>query len=225
MVTTSSRCLRTGSVQVPCHRQFSNAAPLLPAAIGCFNMLKKNELDIISISKTLNYLLVIGFVIAMLANTILAVSLYRVAVNKSSTITPPIISKAFSISGSQVDESYLAQMGEYFLYLKLNVTPANVEAQYSRLLDYVDTDYWHTIQPRLVREATEIKSANLSSNFNVTKIAVDLPAMQVKISGSLKKYVGSRALATEQASYITSLHYDNGLLTIVGIKKEAQTDD
>jgi conjugal transfer pilus assembly protein TraE len=60
-------------------------------------MLKKNELDIISISKTLNYLLVIGFVIAMLANTILAVSLYRVAVNKSSTITPPIISKALSI--------------------------------------------------------------------------------------------------------------------------------
>lgn len=183
-------------------------------------MLKTNEVNIIAISKSLNYLLAIGFIIAMIGNTVLGVSLYRVSVNKSSTITPPIISKAFNISGSKVDESYLSQMGEYFLYLKLNVTPANVEAQYSRLLDYVDAAYWGSIQPRLVREVTEIKKSNISNTFNLQHMAVDLPAMQVKMTGTLKRYVGSRALAPEKAVYTMSLSYSNGLLTIIGIKKD-----
>ncbi|SGZ09610.1 type IV conjugative transfer system protein TraE [Moritella viscosa] len=185
-------------------------------------MLKTNEINVIAIIKSLNYLLLIGFIISMLVNAILGVSLYKVAVNKSSTITPPIISKAFSISGSQVDESYLAQMGEYFLYLKLNVTPANVEKQYSRLLDYVDTSHWSAIQPKLVREALEIKKSNIANTFNVNAdgIAVDLPSMQVKMTGTIKKYVGSRALTPEEATYIVSLRYSNGILTIIGIKKE-----
>ncbi len=188
-------------------------------------MLKANEVSILAISKTLNYLLVIGFLISMLANATLSVALYQVAVNKTSTITPPIISKAFSISGSQVDESYLAQMGEYFLYLKLNVTPANVERQYSRLLDYVSSDYWSSIQPRLVREANEIRKSNISNTFNVTGIKVDLAAMEVRMDGMLKRYVGSRALAPERATYTVALSYVSGVLTIIGISKEEAVND
>lgn len=188
-------------------------------------MLKIHEVSVVAISKTLNYLLVIGFLISMLANAALSVALYQVAVNKTSTITPPIISKAFSISGSQVDESYLAQMGEYFLYLKLNVTPANVEKQYSRLLDYVSSDYWSSIQPRLVREANELRKSNISNTFNVTDIKVDLAAMQVRMDGMLKRYVGSRALAPEGATYTVALNYANGVLTITSINKEETVND
>jgi len=187
-------------------------------------MLKTNEINIIAISKTLNYLLVFGFVMAMLANAALSVSMYSIAVNKSETITPPIISKAFSISGSQVDESYLSQMAEYFLYLKLNVTPANVETQYSRLLNYVNPAYWSVIQPRLVREAIEIKKSNISNNFNISDISVDLNSMKVKLTGSLNRSVGSRALKVEIVSYVVSLNYDNGILTIDGIKKVGKDD-
>lgn len=187
-------------------------------------MLKTNEINIIAISKTLNYLLVFGFVISMLANAVLSISMYSIAVNKSETITPPVISKAFSISGSRVDDSYLSQMAEYFLYLKLNVTPANVETQYSRLLNYVDPSYWGKIQPRLVREVEEIKKSNISNNFNIKDISVDLSAMQVKMTGALKRYVGSRALKTEIVSYVVSLNYSNGVLTINRIQKVDNDD-
>jgi len=188
-------------------------------------MLKANEVSVVAISKTLNYLLVIGFLISMFANAILSVALYQVAVNKTSTITPPIISKAFSISGSKVDESYLAQMGEYFLYLKLNVTPANVERQYSRLLDYVSADYWSSIQPRLVREAKELRKSNISNTFNVTRIKVNLAAMAVRMDGTLNRYVGSRPLTPEPATYTVSLSYASGVLTITGISKEKAVHD
>lgn len=187
-------------------------------------MLESNKYDIISISKMLNSLLVIGFIISMAVNAVLGLGLWQIAVNKSRTVVPPSISKAFTVSDSNVDENYLRQMGEYFLYLKLNVTPANVNRQFGILLDYVTATSWSKIQPQLVREANTIQESNLSSTFNVIDVSVSLNNLSVKILGELKKSVGDRNLEPEHKAYIIKMKYENGLLELDSILKEADHD-
>lgn len=182
-------------------------------------MLNSNKLDLLSITKSLNSLLLIGFCIAMLSNAILATVVLKAYTNKSRTITPPTISQAFTISDTGVDSAYLQQMATYFALLKLNVTPGSVDYQYSQLESYVNEQRWHQVQPQLLEEKTTIKRQNISSHFTITKAQVALGDNMVKLTGNLNKYVGKRALPTETASYIVSMDYDNGQLSLLAIQK------
>lgn len=182
-------------------------------------MLHSNKLDLLSITKSLNALLLIGFTIAMISNSVLAVVVFKAYVNKSRTITPPTISQAFTISDTGVDAAYLQQMAEYFAFLKLNVTPGSVDHQYNQLESYVNETTWHQVQPLLIEEKATIKHQNISSHFTVTKAQVALDDRMVKLIGNLNKYVGKRALEPEIASYIVSMDYHNGELSLLAISK------
>jgi len=57
-------------------------------------MLQKNKIDFIRIAKSLNTLLLIGFTVAMISNTVLASIVWMAYFNKSRTVVPPTISAA-----------------------------------------------------------------------------------------------------------------------------------
>ncbi|CAQ81863.1 conjugative transfer protein TraE (plasmid) [Aliivibrio salmonicida LFI1238] len=186
-------------------------------------MLNSNKIDFIALSKALNKLLLIGFVLSLVVSITLALGLLSLANNKSRTLVPPSISKAFTVSDGTIDESYASQMAEYILYLKLNVTPANVERQFSQLLDYANADAWSSVQPQLVRESVLIKKSNLSSTFSVSRVEVAMDSLIVNVHGVLNKSVGDRALTPVSCSYLIYLKYEQGTLTFSSIKKEAQS--
>ncbi|WP_338728993.1 type IV conjugative transfer system protein TraE (plasmid) [Shewanella baltica] len=182
-------------------------------------MLHRNKIDFIRIAKSLNTLLLIGFTLAMLSNTILAGIAWMAYFNKSRTLVPPAISAAFTVSDTAVDDAYLQQMAEYFAFLKLNVTPASVDHQYKQLASYIDEADWHVMQPLLVDEAAMIKKQNISSHFTISTTQVALDERLVKITGTLTKYVGNRPLAPETLSYIIAMNYSHGQLSLKTIKK------
>lgn len=182
-------------------------------------MLNSNKLDLLSITKSLNALLLIGFSIAMISNCVLAVVVLKAYVNKSRTITPPAISQAFTISDTGVDAPYLQQMAEYFAFLRLNVTPGSVNHQYNQLETYINEKNWHQVQPQLLEEKTTIKRQNISSHFTITDVQVALDDKMVKLTGNLNKYVGKRALQPETVDYIVSMDYSNGELSLLDIQK------
>lgn len=182
-------------------------------------MLQSNKIDLLSIAKSLNTLLLIGFILAMLSNTLLATIAWQSYINKSRTITPPTISQAFTVSDGEVDASYLQQMDEYFAFLKLNITPASVEHQYKQLANYICEDTWHLMQPLLSSDASMIKRQNTSSHFTINKVQVALDDHLVKLTGTLSKYVGKRPLEPETVSYIIATQYDHGQLCLKSIKK------
>jgi len=183
-------------------------------------MLTSHKIDFIAIAKSLNRLLLAGFLLSLTVSVILAFTVASLVNNKSRTLVPPSISKAFTVSDGAIDESYAAQMGEYILYLKLNVTPANVDRQFSLLLDYANATAWANIQPQLVRESVFIKKSNVSSTFSVRHVEVSMTSFIVKISGVLKTSVGNRALSPVPLTYLVHFKYEQGTLTFSRISKE-----
>ncbi|MPY24497.1 type IV conjugative transfer system protein TraE [Shewanella psychropiezotolerans] len=182
-------------------------------------MLRSNKIDLLSITQSLNTLLVGGFIAAMLVNIILAAIVWQSYFNKSRTLVPPVISKAFTVSDGQVDEPYLRQMAEYFALLKLNVTPASVDHQYPQLSQYLCEDSWHVMQPLLSSDADMIKRQNISSHFTLNRTQVALDEQLIKLTGVLSKYVGKRALEPETVSYVIATRYDHGQLCLLTMKK------
>ncbi len=182
--------------------------------------------DRLAVKSLLNLLLCAGFLLMLITNLVLGYTSYQALTHQSRTLVPPTLSKAFTVSDGAVDEAYLEQMADYFLYLKLNVTPANVGRQFGQLLDYVDKQSWHHVQPQLFREATVIKKDNISSQFSVESIRISLDTLQVQLYGKVQKYVGQRALAPEMKGYQVHLSYHQGVIGLLSIEEvEVNTDE
>ncbi|GLO64196.1 protein TraE [Vibrio sp. MACH09] len=178
----------------------------------------------LQLKSLLNALLLIGFIAMLLTNIALGWGMYHAVNSKSRTVVPPQISKAFTISDTNIDESYLQQMSEYFMHLRLDVTPASVHRKYSILLDYVTAEDWPTVQPKLLREAEHVKSQNISSRFDVDKVEIALEDLEVRLTGVLQKHVGSRPLAPETATYLVSLRYQHGEISVPSIQRIKSTE-
>ncbi|EJX5614650.1 type IV conjugative transfer system protein TraE [Vibrio parahaemolyticus] len=180
------------------------------------------EKHLLSLSKLLNLLLLFGFIAMTLVSVALGFTLYSVVNKQERTLVPPSISQAFTISSTAVDAPYLQMMGDYFLFLKLNVTPKNVARQYGRLLDYVPSEDWSSVQPVLISDAEHIQKNNISSRFDPipdgTQISLDL--LQIKQTGRLLKSVGDRDLPPEDVTYVVQMAYENGVIELRGITKE-----
>jgi len=182
----------------------------------------QHQSNLLALSKLLNFLLVFGFGASMIVNVALGLSLAKTSSEKSRTLVPPTISQAFTISDTAVDAPYLHLMGEYFLKLKLNVTPANVVRQYGLLLEYVPAEQWPAIQPVLIKDAEHLKKYNTTSRFDALpgRTEISIENMQFKQTGHLIKTVGNRTLPAELTSYLVQMDYRNGVIELIGIKKQ-----
>ena len=182
-------------------------------------MIDPNKFGFLAISKGLNAFLLFAALGLLATNMVLGGLLWQAVGNKSRTLIPPTTSQAFTVSDGAVDAAYLQQMAEYFVYLKLNVTPKTVERKYGLLLDYVDSDAWSAIQPVLMADALSVIDENVSSRFDIEGVQVAEETLQVKVSGTLQKFVGNRPLPPEPASYIVDMDYPYGELTLLAIRK------
>ncbi|MGY5652135.1 type IV conjugative transfer system protein TraE [Vibrio cincinnatiensis] len=185
------------------------------------------EKNLIALSKLLNVLLLIGFIAMTLVSVVLALTLNRTLNHQERTLIPPEVSQAFTVTSSRVDAPYLQMMGEYFLFLKLNVTPANVSRQYGRLLDYVPPEKWPEVQPLLITDATQIQKSNISSRFDPlpSRTQISLDSLQMRQTGNLIKSVGNRVLPSEEVTYIVQMAYKNGILELHSIMKEGKPNE
>nr|AKN38909.1 IncF plasmid conjugative transfer pilus assemblyprotein TraE [Vibrio splendidus] len=182
--------------------------------------------DKLAVKSLLNLFLSAGFLVMLITNLVLGYTSYQALTHQSRTLIPPTLSQAFTISDGAVDEPYLQQMAHYLLHLKLNITPASVGRQFGLLLDYVDETSWHSVQPKLLREATVIKKNNISSQFAVEDVRISLDTLQVQLYGTLQKHVGQRALEPEMKWYQVNFSYEQGSIGLLSIETvEVNTDE
>lgn len=188
-------------------------------------MEKHYQQDRLTLSRLLNRLLLMGFLAMTLVSVGLGAGLVWALHTQPRTLVPPSISQAFTVSGSEVDGAYLSMMGEYFLFLKLNVTPANVSRQYGRLLEYVPPETWAILQPALVNEAKRIQASHIASRFDPLpgRTTVSVATTQMTQTGRLVKSVGNRTLPEDTATYRVSMDYRHGELVLLGIHRIKET--
>lgn len=182
-------------------------------------MRAKNKQDALQLSRSLNKFLLAGVGFLGLIVILLSGSITYLALNQPRTLTPPTITQEFTVSGQSTSASYLNMMGEYLLYLKLNVTPENVQRNYQQLLNYMGAEHYHVMQPQFTQEAQEIRQQKISSTFAVKEVNVSSKHFSVKIRGTLQKYVGSRPLAPENVTYLVQFNYPYGVIELDSITR------
>jgi len=174
---------------------------------------------VLDMVKALNALLVIGFVFLGITCSVLSICLYQIMHHKNMTLVPPVINKPFTVSQVKPDKTYLEHMGLFLLGLKYNLTPETVHTNHEMLLGYINPAHYASLLGRFTKEEKSIRAQKISSVFypEPKTTGISLPTLQMKISGTLKKWVGTRPLTPETVTLILQFDYQQGLLSLKSI--------
>lgn len=155
----------------------------------------------------------------LISNSLLAGLCWFTSIHQKVEVTPFSGRAGYLSSASDVDAHYLSLMSENFVYSRFNVTPETVDANYKRLLMFVDSSHYSVIMKALQKEAQIINDKKISSVFNITQIKSSQKNLSVEISGVLNQRVGIRALKEERVIYCIQYRYSLGRLSIVRFSK------
>lgn len=174
----------------------------------------KTTLDIV---KSLNRLLLVGFLVMSLTALLMSGLTWYFAKRQLHTLIPPVITQQMSVSAVMPDEAYLGQMGLFLLSQFLNVTPHNINSNHAVLLRYVNSAKYGPISVMLTKEAEFVKKHETSAVFYALEPAIAIEKLQIKIPGTLKKWTGNRLVVSETQTYRLQFSYTNGVLQLESI--------
>lgn len=161
--------------------------------------------------------LVFGLLIANLALSVLAVTLWK---HHQVEITPYSGVPGYFKSQTTVDGHYLGMMSENFLHSRLNVTPETVDAHHKRLLEFVAPSAYPDMLKTMRQESALIKTKKIASHFEIMHMQTDAPHLQVTVSGVLRRSVGFRNLKDFNATYVLRYQYIQGRLSLLSFIQE-----
>ncbi|EAO6613097.1 type IV conjugative transfer system protein TraE [Salmonella enterica] len=144
---------------------------------------------------------------------------------QKETYIPMFFNQPFSISRNQADASYLQQVAESVMFLRLNVTPESVKAQHKALLRYVPGDVRASMQDILASEAQQIITNNVSTAFYMSGIDVYPLEGVVDFRGTLRTWIGKRESLPEEKQFRLVLKYRDGITTIRDFKEVVNEKD
>jgi conjugal transfer pilus assembly protein TraE len=129
-------------------------------------------------------------------------------------ITPPVVERSFWVGHNDVSAEYLAEMTNFFMGLRFNLSPANTAIQRDILLRYTDPRYYQSMKTLLVKEGDKISKDHISLSFYPVDVKVDPQTLTAQITGDLASTVGNTALPTERLTYQIHYTYHDGRLLV-----------
>ena len=132
----------------------------------------------------------------------------------------PMTSNAFTLSSNNVDSAYLDAVSMSILSLKLNVNPKTVEASHQHLLSYVASNHYAAFSKTLSQEKEVIVEDDMSSSFYLESIASNPNDLASDVSGTLHRFVGTRAIEPVKVHYRLSYDYQNGRIQIKSFEEK-----
>lgn len=157
--------------------------------------------------------------IMIVSNLLLAGLSWYALLHQKVEVTPFFGNQGYSRSGSEVDVHYLNQLSENFILTRFNVSPSTIKSNHARLLTYVSADAYHNLSALLLKEQQQIIKNKISSYFDIDTVKSSPAQLTTVISGSLKRFVGSRELPETKASYRMKYQYHLGRPVIVSFEK------
>lgn len=172
-----------------------------------------NESQTLSLKKKLNFYL-FSSITLLASNVLLAGLCWYTLVHQKIEVTPFFGGEGYVKSDTSVDGRYLTQVTENFINARLNVTPHNIKANHKRLLNYVDSSVYHNVSTQLLNEQKKVTKQHISSYFDIESITPNTSKLNVEVIGTLRRFVGQRALHSEKRLYLLTYKYHLGRLSI-----------
>lgn len=150
----------------------------------------------------------------LVTNFIQTLIIFCMIGNWHTVVVPAGLSKTFWVSHSDVSESYLSEMTQYFAGLALNISPDNAAYQRDAILKYTDPASYGRLKNQFIANEDHLKQNNLTTSFYPVDIQVDTQQLTAKITGDLKSYVGSQLTSSVRQTYLAMYTYHHGRLLI-----------
>jgi conjugal transfer pilus assembly protein TraE len=131
----------------------------------------------------------------------------------------PRITHDFSISQSDVSDDYLRDMTSFLVSLRFNVTPSVTTEQFNDFLKYISPSLYGDIRAQLTKEIEDIKHEHLTTAFYPMNYEIDSKHLQVRVTGEMRRYVGSELMSDLREMFLIQYEYLHGLLKIKSIEK------
>ena len=155
--------------------------------------------------------LALGLIVLCL---ILVLLVFNLAGRERIIISPPVVNKSFWVTNSEVSAEYLSEMSTFFAYMRLNVTPENVDYQHEALLRFVDSSYYGVFKGQLVAERDHLVDEHINTAFYPAQVKVDAKQLKVMISGDIHSSISDEKFTPRNVTYEIVYSYNQGRLLI-----------
>ncbi|MDU4242131.1 MAG: TraE/TraK family type IV conjugative transfer system protein [Bifidobacterium longum] len=171
--------------------------------------------------KLLRYVFIgmLGWVIASTVAVVLISSLAWVLYSKQKTITTPMtFNVPFSSDASSADSSGMTMFATSFLYMRLNVSPENIDIQQKLLLGYVPSENRDKLKKVLDVEADRIKKGGITWRYDIKELRMVKPGIvdaDVVLHPSTTNGNITTDLKEQARTYQLQMRYENGIINLL----------
>jgi conjugal transfer pilus assembly protein TraE len=176
------------------------------------------------LSGRLHYMLLISLGL-LISNLVLSYFVGWSFSHQERTIVPVSINAPFTVSDYKVDTSYLRQMALFFVSARLNLTPGSIESSQNTILQYTAPQFYHEFADILEQERKQVIKQNISAVFYTTEVIPDSEKLQVVISGTLSRWVGSLTLPPVKKNYLIKFAYNSGILKVLAFSEVGESSN
>lgn len=155
---------------------------------------------------------------------LLILNLFYAFTHQRIVITPPVVERSFWVGHSDVSAEYLAEMTNFFVGLRFNLSPSNVKIQRETLLRYTDPRYYEAMKILLVKEGDRIVKDHIALSFYPVDVKVDPKTLVARVPGDLVTVVGNTVLPAQRITYQIRYSYHDGRLLVQSFEEIKSND-
>lgn len=169
-----------------------------------------------------NRLMKLAVFVLALALFVESILIYRAAQTQKVIILPPRVDKEFWVSGNEVSNAYLEQVGLYIADRLLSVSSENVDFSLNTIMPFMTTEpqLIKAIKDKFIEFTRIIKVNNISQIFYPVK--VDIKKDELIIDGTLKKLTGNVLMSETKPKLKLKYTINNGRFVILNIELTEQ---
>ena len=152
------------------------------------------------------------------ATTILCLSLllsiilnFRLFDSARTIVTPPVIDRAFWVSGNKVSAEYLELMGPFVAQMILDISTQSAAYKRDMLLRFVLPSASTELRIRMDKEAARLGTNGATTAFRIARVTANADSLSVRMDGTLSTYINGKTYDAD-TSYVAQFKYDSGTL-------------
>lgn len=141
---------------------------------------------------------------------------------QKTIVTPLSYNQPFTFDATSADAQGMTMFATSFLYLRLNVTPENVDIQHKLFLSHVPSIKRDKLKKALDVEADRIKKGGITWRYDLIELRMVKPGVvdaDVVLHPSTTNGNITTDLKEQKKTYQLSMDYENGIINLLDMSE------